>query len=119
MPEKQATNKAINAIVSVSDPTNLESLGKALGEMGANIYATGGTKARLQAAGVDAQVSVRRLQQTFQFVERQSIVHRERADDAEPEPLVNQPVERKRRLLRRFSADCRLLISGCRLSTAD
>src|SRR6266550_6666093 len=51
MPQKQA---AINAIISVSDPTNLESLGRVLGEMGANIYATGGTKARLQAAGVDA-----------------------------------------------------------------
>ena len=51
MPEKQA---AINAIISVSDPANLESLGRALGEMSANIYATGGTKGRLQAAGVDA-----------------------------------------------------------------
>src|SRR5437870_5477109 len=43
-----------NAIVSVSDPTNLEVLGRALAEMGAAIYATGGTKARLQAAGVEA-----------------------------------------------------------------
>ena len=40
MPEKQAANKAINAIISVSDPANLESLGRALAEMGANIYAT-------------------------------------------------------------------------------
>ena len=50
MPDPQ---RPINAIISVSDPTNLEALGTALAEMGANIYATGGTKARLQAAGVD------------------------------------------------------------------
>ena len=53
-----------------------------------------------QLAGVDAQVAVRGLQQTLQLVERQAIVHGERADDAEPEPLVNQPVERERRFLR-------------------
>jgi hypothetical protein len=39
--------QSLNAIISVSDPANLESLGRALGEMGANIYATGGTKARM------------------------------------------------------------------------
>jgi len=50
----QARNAQLNAIVSVSDPTGLETLGKALAEMGASIYATGGTKAKLQAAGVDA-----------------------------------------------------------------
>jgi len=53
MQEKQSGG-AINAIVSVSDPANLEILGKALEEMGANVYATGGTKARLQAIGVNA-----------------------------------------------------------------
>src|SRR4051794_13326493 len=47
--------RAFNAIISVSDPTNLESLGKALAEMGASIYATGGTQARLRAAGVEAR----------------------------------------------------------------
>ncbi len=46
--------RPFNAILSVSNPTNLESLGKALAEMGASIFATGGTKARLQAAGVEA-----------------------------------------------------------------
>lgn len=51
MPQQRAS---INAIISVSDPSNVEILGRALAEMGANIYATGGTKARLQAAGVDA-----------------------------------------------------------------
>lgn len=45
----------INAVISVSDPTNLEGLGKALQEMGANIYATGGTQARLQAAGIQSR----------------------------------------------------------------
>jgi phosphoribosylaminoimidazolecarboxamide formyltransferase/IMP cyclohydrolase len=53
MQDKQA-NRAINAIISVSDPANLEILGKALSEMGANIYATGGTKARLQSVDVNA-----------------------------------------------------------------
>ncbi len=43
-----------NAIISVSDPTNLEGLGRALVDMGASIYATSGTKARLQAASVEA-----------------------------------------------------------------
>jgi phosphoribosylaminoimidazolecarboxamide formyltransferase / IMP cyclohydrolase len=45
---------AINAIISVSDPTGLDVLGRALAEMGANVYATAGTKARLEAAGVAA-----------------------------------------------------------------
>ena len=46
-------HQAFNAILSVSDPTNIESLGSALADMGATIYATSGTKARLQAAGVE------------------------------------------------------------------
>src|SRR5947209_803112 len=45
----------INAIISVSDPTELETLGRALSEgLGAHIYATGGTKARLERAGITA-----------------------------------------------------------------
>src|SRR5438128_8179007 len=44
----------INAILSVSDPTNLETLGQALSDMGARIYATGGTKAKLEAVGIKA-----------------------------------------------------------------
>ncbi|MEO6457736.1 MAG: bifunctional phosphoribosylaminoimidazolecarboxamide formyltransferase/IMP cyclohydrolase, partial [Chloroflexia bacterium] len=44
----------LNAIVSVSDPTNLDTLGRALIELGATIYATGGTKSRLEAAGIEA-----------------------------------------------------------------
>ena len=44
-----------NAIISVSDPTNLDSLGKALAEMGTTIYATGGTMSKLRAAGVEAR----------------------------------------------------------------
>ena len=51
MPEEK---EPIHAIVSVSDAANLEELGKALGEIGAEVYATGGTKARLQAVGVEA-----------------------------------------------------------------
>ncbi|HEY0068789.1 MAG TPA: bifunctional phosphoribosylaminoimidazolecarboxamide formyltransferase/IMP cyclohydrolase [Chloroflexia bacterium] len=43
-----------NAVVSVSDPTGLEALGNALAELGATIYATGGTKSKLTAAGVEA-----------------------------------------------------------------
>src|SRR5262245_38175043 len=43
-----------NAILSVSDPTGLENLGKTLAEIGANIYATGGTKQKLEASGVPA-----------------------------------------------------------------
>lgn len=50
----QAKPLPLNAIISVSDPANLDTLGKALQEMGAVIYATGGTKARLQDAGVEA-----------------------------------------------------------------
>lgn len=46
--------KIERAIISVSDPTNVESLGRALAEMGATIYATGGTKKRLEQAGVQA-----------------------------------------------------------------
>src|SRR5947209_1777178 len=43
---------SLNAIISVSDPTGLDTLGRALSDLGAHIYATGGTKARLEAAGV-------------------------------------------------------------------
>ena len=46
--------KQLNAILSVSDSTNLDALGKALSELGATIFATGGTKSRLQAAGIEA-----------------------------------------------------------------
>ena len=47
-------HQPFNVILSVSDPTNIESLGRALADMGASIYATSGTKARLKAAGVEA-----------------------------------------------------------------
>ncbi|MEO5952582.1 MAG: bifunctional phosphoribosylaminoimidazolecarboxamide formyltransferase/IMP cyclohydrolase, partial [Chloroflexia bacterium] len=51
MPDKK---ESINAIVSVSDAANLEELGAALDGMGAHIYATGGTKTKLQAVGIKA-----------------------------------------------------------------
>jgi phosphoribosylaminoimidazolecarboxamide formyltransferase/IMP cyclohydrolase len=44
----------INAIISVSDAANLEELGKALDALGADMYATGGTKSKLQAVGIKA-----------------------------------------------------------------
>src|SRR4051812_10281528 len=49
-----ANQTPVNAIVSVSDPTGLELLGKRLVDLGATIYATGGTKSKLNASGVDA-----------------------------------------------------------------
>lgn len=51
MPEQK---QSINTIISVSDAANLEELGQALEAMGAQIYATGGTKSKLQAAGIKA-----------------------------------------------------------------
>ena len=51
MPEEK---ELINAIISVSDAADLEELGKALDGMGADVYATGGTKAKLEAVGVKA-----------------------------------------------------------------
>ncbi len=51
MPEEK---EPINAIISVSDAANLEELGKALDGLGVHIYATGGTKAKLEAAGIKA-----------------------------------------------------------------
>lgn len=50
----EAGPQPFNAVVSVSDATGLEWLGRALIEMSANIYATGGTRSRLHAAGVEA-----------------------------------------------------------------
>ena len=47
----------------------------------------------LELARVHAQVAVGRLQQPLEIVERQPIVHRQRADDAEPQTLVDQPIE--------------------------
>ena len=46
----QGERAAINAIVSVSDPAHLDVLGAALARLGASVYATGGTQARLAAA---------------------------------------------------------------------
>jgi phosphoribosylaminoimidazolecarboxamide formyltransferase / IMP cyclohydrolase len=46
--------RRLAAIVSVSDAAGLEVLGRALAEMGADIYSTGGTKAKLEAIGVEA-----------------------------------------------------------------
>ncbi len=55
MPTNRSNPRPFNAVVSVSDPTGLEALGKALTGLGATIYATGGTMARLQAVGVPAR----------------------------------------------------------------
>jgi phosphoribosylaminoimidazolecarboxamide formyltransferase/IMP cyclohydrolase len=45
----------MRAILSVSDKTGLEELGRRLGALGVEIYSTGGTLAALQAAGVGAR----------------------------------------------------------------
>lgn len=42
----------MRALVSVSDKTGLESLGRGLVELGAELYSTGGTQRALEAAGV-------------------------------------------------------------------
>src|SRR6266545_2512160 len=47
----------------------------------------------LELAGVHAEVAVAGLEECFQLAEGEARVHRERADDAEADPLVNQPVE--------------------------
>ena len=64
----------------------------------------------LQLPGVDAEVSVRRLQKTLQLVERQPLVDRQGTDDAEPQPLVDEPIE---------APDGRLMAGGWRVATAD
>ncbi len=48
------THKMKRALVSVSDKTGLENLGKALSEMGVEILSTGGTLKRLKDAGIPA-----------------------------------------------------------------
>src|SRR5262245_34979635 len=53
----------------------------------------------LELAGMDAEVAVRRVEQTLQLVERQAVVDRERADDAKAKALVNHTIERERRPL--------------------
>ncbi len=50
----------------------------------------------LELARVHAQVAVGRVQQALQIVERQPLVHRQRADDAEAQALVNQAIEVQR-----------------------
>ena len=57
----------------------------------------------LELARVDAQVAVGRLQQALQIVEREPLVHRQRADDAKPQPLVDQAIELERAPLRRLN----------------
>jgi phosphoribosylaminoimidazolecarboxamide formyltransferase/IMP cyclohydrolase len=45
----------MRALVSVSDKTGLEALGRGLVELGAELYSTGGTQRALEAAGVPVQ----------------------------------------------------------------
>ena len=42
----------MRALISLSDKTGTETLGTGLAALGAEIYATGGTKQALEAAGV-------------------------------------------------------------------
>ena len=51
---------------------------------------------------VDAQIAVGCLQQLLQLLERQPLVDRERADDAEPETFVDETFEPERRVRHRF-----------------
>src|SRR5262245_28826066 len=49
-----------------------------------------------ELACVDAQIAVGRLQQLLQLVERQPLVDRQRADDAQPEPLMDETLQAER-----------------------
>src|SRR5207247_9788423 len=51
----------------------------------------------LELARVDAEIAVARLEQRLELVERETLAHRERAHDREAHPLVDQPVELRRR----------------------
>src|SRR5688500_4689923 len=48
-----------------------------------------------ELARVHAEIAVSRPQQLLQVVERQRLVHCQRAHDPEPDPLVNEPIERE------------------------
>src|SRR5688572_6771221 len=47
----------------------------------------------LELARVDAEIAVGSLHQLLEVAEAERVVHRQRADDAEPEALMNEPVE--------------------------
>src|SRR5690242_8849976 len=47
----------------------------------------------LEFPGMYAEVAVGGLEQLLQLIEGKSIVHRQRAQNAQPEALVDQPVE--------------------------
>src|SRR6266540_778043 len=47
----------------------------------------------LELASVHAQVAVGRVEQALQLVERETLIHRQRADDREALALVDQPIE--------------------------
>src|SRR6202022_1187048 len=49
----------------------------------------------LQLASVHAEVAVRRLHQTLELVEGKRLIDGERAHNAQPQPFVNQPIERQ------------------------
>jgi hypothetical protein len=57
-----------------------------------------------QLSRVDAQISIRSLKQCLQFVECQRAVHRQRADNAQPDAFVNQSVKIRRNRLTRLLA---------------
>ena len=48
----------------------------------------------LEPSRVRAQVAVRGAEQLLEVGERERTVYGERAHDTEPDPLVNQPIER-------------------------
>src|SRR5512146_409830 len=54
----------------------------------------------LELPGVDAEIAVGRLEQAFELVEGERLVHRERAHDREAHPLVDEAVEPERLLAR-------------------
>jgi hypothetical protein len=69
---------------------------------------------------MDAEVAVRRLKQALQIVEGQAVVHRQRTDDAEAQPLVNEPVEGEGTLrLGLVAGGWWLVTPDCRLPTPD
>src|SRR5215469_13026104 len=64
-----------------------------LGEPSFEVFIAGNVTRFLELARVNAEVSVGRAQQSFEVIEAERLIHRQRADDPKPHPLVDQPVQ--------------------------
>src|ERR1700722_3044792 len=72
-----------------------------------------------ELSGMDAEISVGGFQQRFKFVKGQRAIYGERADDAQADSLMNQPIQGDRDRLRRGATNRRRTFFALRAFLPD